>query len=410
MLLRTRTVQGSGAQSVSSVRRRDWGAAVVAVALLAAAGCGPIAEQQPSTLRAGYDTLDGTLAVWPTRGRLADDPKTRAAVTEAVQAWRSPIDDRVHLATSGILFADEINGQRLALVAADVPGEGASWLLQVAGDGKGYRVSQAVEYTDPGYLVYSDVLPVQLADGRRYFTSARVKQLVGPGGKPLAITDGLTARVDVPTCTAVQLTASLHSTESVPGGRDARLLDFGTGITGPRYPLIADTGGSGLAALDGLDTCALAQQEGPFGSIPRRIRHRESPESAPASWPIDDLSVTGLGEVALGGGAAGTLHQLSWHTAEGTMAAMIYRPAGGTPIYSPADRANDLQAFLLPVPGQPVAVLTWQASPKSALSVPADTPRLVDRPGLVVVPAPKRKETFSLSLADQMHYRSLGED
>ena len=42
-------------------------------------------------------------------------------------------------------------------------------------------MTRATEYTDPGYLVYSDVLPVQTAAGRRYLTSARVQRLLGPG-------------------------------------------------------------------------------------------------------------------------------------------------------------------------------------------------------------------------------------
>src|SRR6185312_4402091 len=113
---------------------------------------------------------------------------------------------RAHLPSSGILFSGRVDGAPVALVAADVPGESASWLLQLAGDGGRYAIARATEYTDPGYLVYSDVLPVQTAGGRRYLVSARVQQLLGPQGRALTVADGLSAPVDVPACTAVGVT------------------------------------------------------------------------------------------------------------------------------------------------------------------------------------------------------------
>ena len=77
---------------------------------------------------------------------------------------------------------------------------------------------------------------------------------------------------------------TLRATESLPKGKATdRLLDLGTGITDPRYPLVGDETGSGRRALDGLDTCALAAKTGPFGSILRRSGERNKPESVPAS-------------------------------------------------------------------------------------------------------------------------------
>ena len=62
-------------------------------------------------------------------------------------------------------------------------------------------MTQAIEYTDPGYLVYSDVLPVQLAAGRRYLASARVQRLVGPGRRGRCRSrDGLSAAVAGRSC------------------------------------------------------------------------------------------------------------------------------------------------------------------------------------------------------------------
>lgn len=396
---------------MAPVRRRGMTATALLTLLLTATACGPVAErQQPRELRVGYDSRDGSLAVWPPRGNLAGDAAATAAVTAAVRDWRSPVDDRVHLPTSGILFSGEVDGAPLALVAADVPGESASWLLHLTGDGDRYAVTRATEYTDPGYLVYSDVLPVQTAGGRRYLTSARVHRLLGPNGKALTSTEGLTEPVDVPACQAVAVTATLRSTESLPRGRAAdRLLDLGTGTTDPRYPLVRDESGSGRRALTGLDTCALAGEEGPFGSIPRRIGDRDAPRSVPSSWPMAKVAVRTLGEVALGGGEPAELQQLSWETATGPMTAVVYRPAdGGPPVVSPADQASPLQTYVLPVPGQPLVVLSWRATRDSSLSVPPGTPRLVDRPGLAVVPKPARKETFSLAGSGKTHYRSVG--
>ncbi|MGV9211986.1 hypothetical protein ACTFTM_09000 [Micromonospora sp. RB23] len=390
-------------------RRHGRTLAVLLTALLVSTACGPVADRAPRDLRVGYDSLDGTLAVWPPRGDLSGDAAATTAVTEAVRDWRSPDDDRAHLPSSGILFSGRVDGAPVALVAADVPGESASWLLQLTADGGRYRIARATEYTDPGYLVYSDVLPVQTAGGRRYLVSARVQQLLGPQGRALAVTDGLSAPVDVPACMAVGVTATLRATESLPRGRAAdRLLDLGTGTTDPRYPLVRDESGAGRRALTGLDTCVLAGERGPFGSIPRRIGDRDAPKSVPTSWPMAKLSVRSLGEVALGGGEPAELQQLSWDTDAGTMTAVVYRPADGSaPVVSPADRATPLQTYQLPIPNQPLLVLSWRATRDSSLSVPPGTPLLVERPGLVVVPEPSRTQTYSLANTDKTHYRSV---
>ncbi|WP_091201886.1 hypothetical protein [Micromonospora narathiwatensis] len=394
---------------MARVRRRGT-KAIALLALLAAAGCGPVAGRQPAALRAGHDSLDGPLTVWPARGSLAGDAATTATITAAVRDWRSPVGDRARLPSSGILFAGQVAGGPLALVAADVPGESASWLLQLGRDGDRWRVTQATEYTDPGYLVYSDVLPVQLPDGRRYLTSARVERLLGPDGRALTSADGLTEPVAVPACQAVELTATLRPTRSLPRGRAAdRILDLGTATAAPRYPLVPDETGSGKRALAGLDTCVLAGDTGPFGSVPRRSGDREAPRSVPASWPMAKIAVRSLGAVALHGGEPGDLEQLSWESATGTMTAVVYRPAdGGAPIVSPADRSTTLQAYRLPVPGQALAVLSWRTNRDASFAAPPTTSLLVEKPGLVVLPQPDRMQTFSLAGTEKTWYRSLG--
>ncbi|MFD2764733.1 hypothetical protein [Micromonospora eburnea] len=395
---------------MARVRRRGTAATALLALLLAAAGCGPVAARQPADLRAGYDSLDGPLTVWPARGSLTGDAATRAEITAAVRGWRSPVDDRAHLPSSGILFAGQVAGAPLALVAADVPGESASWLLQLGRHGDRWRVDHASEYTDPGYLVYSDVLPVRLPDGRRYLTSARVQRLLGPDGRALASTDGLTEPVAVPPCQAVELTATLRPTRSLPRGRAAdRFLDLGTATAAPRYPLVRDESGAGKRALAGLDTCVLGGDTGPFGSVPRRNGDGPRPRSVPASWPVEKIAVRSLGQVALGDGEPGDLEQLSWESATGTMTAVVYRPAdGGTPVVSAADRSTTLQAYRLPVPGQTLAVLSWRANRDTSFAAPPAAALLLDRPGLVVVPQPDRPLTFSLAAPEKTWYRSVG--
>lgn len=395
---------------MASARWQGLTATGLSTLLIALTACGPVAERQPRDLRVGYDSMDGSLTVWPPRGSLAEDATATAAVTRAVREWRSPVDDRVHLPSSGILFSGEVDGAPLALVAASVPGEAASWLLQLTRDDDRYTVSHATEYTDPGYLVYSDVLPVQSPQGRRYLTSERVRRLVGPDGKTLSSTDGLTDPVQVPECRAVTVTATLRATESLPRGRSAeRLLDLGTGTTAPRYPLVRDQSGSGRRALTGLDTCQLAGEDGPFGSILRRLGDRDVPQSVPASWPMAKLAVRTLGEITLDGGEPAELEQLTWESAEGSMSAVVYRPADDGPVVlSPADRTHALQVYEVPVPDQPLVVLSWRAAKDTTLSVPPNTTRLVDRPGLVVAPLPERRETFSLAADEKTHYRTAG--
>jgi hypothetical protein len=397
-------------QRVGSIRRRGITAAALALTLLSG-GCAGSAEQPPPTLRVGYDSLDGTLQVWPPRGGLASDPGAAAAVGRAVAAWRTPVRDRVHLPSSGILWLGEVDAAPLALVAANVPGGSASWLLQLTRreGGPAFQVSHATEYTDPGYLVYSDVLPVELPTGRHYLTSARVQRLLGPDNAALPSTDGLTGPVDVPSCAAVPLSPALRVTESLPAGKTAdRLLDLGTGIEDPRYPLVGDESGSGRKALDGLDTCALAAKTGPFGSIPRRSGDRDEPHSVPTSWPIDRIATSSLGAVSLDTPPPVQIDQLSWRTDAGTMTAIVLRPETGPPVPSPADRMNPLQAYVVTVAGRDLAVLVWKSTPDTTLSVPPGTARLVDLPGLVVVPKPAVKQTFILAGPDKPTYRSVG--
>ena len=390
--------------------RRGARIAVLALTVLVG-GCGAIADRPAATLRVGYDSLDGTLQVWPARGGLASDGTVTAAVSTAVERWRTPIDDRVHLPSSGILWLGELDGTPLALVAANVPGGSASWLLQLTrpAAGKPFQVDHATEYTDPGYLVYSDVLPVELPAGRRYLTSARVQRILGPDGRALTVTDGMTAPVEVPSCAAVTLSPSLRATESLPAGKAAdRVLDLGTGMTDPRYPLVGDESGSGRKALTGLDTCALAAENGPFGSIPRRSGNHDESEFVPTSWPIDRISTKELGGVSLGGSDPVQVDQLSWRTDAGTMTAVVLRPQGGPPVPSAADRVSPLQAYPVTVAGKDLAVLVWKSTPDTTLSVPPGTTRLVNEPGLVVVPRPATKQTFSLAGPDKPYYRSVG--
>lgn len=378
------------------------------VLALLATGCAEIVEHRDTTLRAGYDTMDGPLEVWPARGGLIHDPDARAEVTDAVARWRSPIDDRVHLPGSGILWLGEVDGARLALVAAEVPGPAGSWLLQFADRGAGFEVARAAEYTDPGYLVYSDVLPVFRPDGRRYLTSARVERLLGPDGPAVAVEDGLSAPVPVAPCAAAPLTVQLRPTRSLPqGDAGTRLLDLGTGTADPRYPVVDDVAGSGTVALDGLDTCALGERKGPFGSLPQRVHDVEHVDLVPDSWPIDRIRTRPLAEVDLDGAGPGRLDQLTWRTDAGTMTAAIYRPARGPAVFSPADRLTPLQTYELPVPGRPVVVLVWRDSPESSLSLPPGTVRRVDQPGLVVLDHPEERKSYQLATSERTIHRSV---
>lgn len=377
--------------------------AAVSALVLFAVGCGPITEQPPAALRVGFDSLDGSLEVWPARGGLATDGRVRAAVTNAVRRWRTPTGDRAHLPSSGILWLGEVDGGPLALVAATVPGGAASWLLQVSRPGIEFAVTRAAEYTEPGYLVYSDVLPVHLAGGRRYLTSARVARMVGPTGDPLTLTDGLSAAVDVPRCSAVTVTASLHATDSLPDGKAKdRIIDLGTAVKDPWYPLVGDDSGSGGKALKGLDTCSLATKTGPFGSIPER-----GTDGVPMSWPVEKISARPIGEISLGQGPPARLEQLTWQTDAGTMTAMVYRTGTGAVVLSPADRARTLQTYVVPVPGRSLVALVWRPGPDTTLSLPPGTGKLVDRPGLVVVPKSGKNQTFSLISPEKTYYRSV---
>jgi hypothetical protein len=398
-----------GGTQVGSVRRRGLWAGALVLALVTT-GCAGVPRPPRATLPVGFDTVDGTLRVWPPRGGLATDTALADAVSAVVTRWRTPSGDRVHLPSSGILWLGEAGGGRLALVAATVPGDGSSWLLQVAGAGTDLSVTRAVEYPDPGYLVYSDVLPVRLGTDRHYLTSTRVERLTGPDGAPVATTDGLSAAVRVPDCTPVPVRASLRATDSLPRGRAAeRLVDLGTAIQDARYPLLGDESDTAVKALDGLDSCALGGEAGPFGSVARRIAGKLTPGAPPASWPIDRVTSRPLGEVVLTSGPPAKLDQLTWRTDSGVMSALVLRPRTGPAVVTRADRTNTLQVYELVADGRSYVALVWRAAPDTSVSVPPGTPLLVDRPGLVVVPKREPPQTFSLATSDKTNYRSLGD-
>lgn len=382
---------------------------ILALALVpAVSGCEVITEaSSPATLRLGYDTRDGDLEVWPPRGPRFEDTEAAGRVSAAVEAWRSPGGDRVHLASSGILWLGDVDGETLAVVAANVPGGAAAWLLQLSGNDTGFEIDRTAEYADPGYLVYSDVLPLHLPSGRRYLTSTRVERLTGPDGAEIKITDGLSDPVEVPECGATSVTASLRPTASLPEGNPAeRLIDLGTGLPDGRYPLVRDESESGVAALVGLDTCSLAKRTGPFGSIPRRNAAGEVIDDLPLSWPLDRISARSLGEFTLRGSPA-RLDLIEWQTVDGGMSAVAIRPRGGPPVMSPADRGETLSRYIVRLDGQPHVVLVWRPDGEARLSIPAGTTPLVDRPGLVIVPKPAGKQTYTLHTPYQSHEREV---
>ena len=211
------------------------------------------------------------------------------------------------------------------------------------------------------------------------------------------------------------MTATLRATESLPRGRAAdRLLDLGVATADPRYPLVRDETGSGRRALDGLDTCMLAGEQGPVREHPAPDRRPGRTPVGAESWPMEKVAVRAIGEMMLGGGAdPGDLEQLSWETDAGTMTAVVYRPAGdGRPVVSPADRSNPLQTYVLPVPGQPLVVLSLAGQPgrvpvgAARHPLPGGPPRPGGRPDArppgrpSASPPPKRPTTAPPAAAD----------
>ena len=127
---------GGGPGELRAVVRQ--GADHVAGSLMRAAGdpaCGPVADRKPRDpagrlrqprRRAGRLAGPGRAG----RGRRHDG--RRSPPPYATGGRRSTTAR--YLPSSGILFSGRVDGAPLALVAADVPGESASWLLQLTGE------------------------------------------------------------------------------------------------------------------------------------------------------------------------------------------------------------------------------------------------------------------------------------
>ncbi|BCJ67191.1 hypothetical protein [Polymorphospora rubra] len=392
-----------------SVRRGLLGIGLAAAIVGGVAACGGTGEVPPEqALPVGHYTLDGQLQVWPARGGLSGDGAAHRAVADAVDAWRTPAGDRPRLETSGILWLGEIDGRTLAVVAADVPVYGASWLLQLDGTGDGLTVTNAAQYTDPGYLVYSDLLPVRLDDTTRYLTSARVEQVTGPNGRPLRVSDGLTDPVGVQRCTATPVAVRLRATESLPRGTaNDELLDLGSAVEPPRYPVVPDRDGRGATALEDLDTCALAGEDIAFGSIDPNPADGRSYPRVPASWPIESIYQVNLGEVE-SGPLAGRFDRLTWRSQEGTTYAAVFRPENGTPAVSKADTVAAVQAYEIEIQGQTYVVLSWNDEDDDAvLQLPDGVRPVLEQRGLAVVPKADRRQTFRVSVDGRLETRTV---
>lgn len=391
-----------------SVRRGILGIGLAVAVTGGLAACGANPEPASDELPVGHYTLDGQLQVWPARGGLATDRGVRATVTAAVDDWRTPAGDRPRLRTSGILWLGEVDGRTLALVAADVPVYGASWLLQLAGTPDDLSVTGAAQYTDPGYLVYSDLLPVRLGNTTRYLASARVEQVTGPDGQPVPGRDGLTDPVDVPRCQAAPLALRLRSTQTLPSGEPAaRLLDLGAGVEQPRYPVVPDSDGRGATALKDLDTCALAGEQVAFGSIqPSPPTGDDDHVQVPTSWPIESIYQVKLAEFSSGPLGAGRFDRLTWRSQEGTTYAAVFRPANGSPVVSKADRVAAIQAYEMTINGTEYVVLSWDDENDDAvLQLPEGVRAVQQSRGLAVVEKADRKQTYRVSVGGKLETR-----
>ncbi|MEV0729173.1 hypothetical protein [Polymorphospora sp. NPDC050346] len=391
-----------------SLRRGLLGIGLAAV-MVGGAACGGAEEVPPErALPVGHYTLDGGLQVWPARGGLSGDEEAHRAVAQAVDAWRTPAGDRPRLETSGILWLGETDGRTLAVVAADVPVYGASWLLQLDGAGDGLAVTSAAQYTDPGYLVYSDLLPVRLGSTTRYLTSARVEQVTGPNGRPVRVSEGLTDPVDVARCTASPIALRLRATESQPRGTaNDELLDLGTAVEQPRYPVVPDRDGRGATALEDLDTCALAGEDIAFGSIDPSPADGRSYPQVPTSWPIESIYQVNLGEVG-SGPLAGRFDRLTWRSQEGTTYAAVFRPDNGTPAVSKADRVAAVQAYEIDIQGREYVVLSWDDEDDDAvLQLPEGVQPVLEQRGLAVVPKADRSQTYRVSVGGRLETRTV---
>jgi hypothetical protein len=89
------------------------------------------------------------------------------------------------------------------------------------------------------------------------------------------------------------------------------------------------------------------------------------------------------------------------------MTALVYRTETGAPVVSPADRARTLQAYVLPLPSRKLVALVWGAAPDTTLALPPDASKLIDKPGLVLVPRSDKDQKFSLVTPDKTHFRSV---
>jgi hypothetical protein len=384
---------------VGSVRRGVVGVALATVVTVGMSGCGPHALPPVDSLSVGHQTLDGKMQVWPPRGSLASDQRARAAVANAVNAWRTPAGDRPRLKTSGILWLGELDGRVVSLVAADIPVNGASWLLQLDGPVDNIKISSATQYTNPGYLVYSDVLPVRLGAATRYLTSARVDELTGADGQVVALRDGMSDEVNVPRCQSATVTARLKATESLPRGQEAdRLLDLGTAVEQPRYPLVGDDKGTGATALKDMDTCVLAGRTSAFGSVMPTAKEGGKHNKVPSSWPIASISQKSLGEIRSGPFPGARLERLTWQAAGGRMHAVVFRPPEGAPVVSTGDRNQAMQAYRITIQGSELLVLSWDGSEDSPPQLPDGVTPIVEQPGFAIVPKPNGKVTYRVTV------------
>ncbi len=376
--------------------------------LAGTAACTPGNAPSERALTAGHPTLDGSARVWPARGSLAKDSATIADVDRAVRAWHTPQGNKARIYTSAIVWLGDVDGRVLGLVAADVPGANDSWLLHVTGRQGSLSVTKGTKSTDPGALVYSDVLPVRIENGTRYLTSTRVETLT-VGTKTVPVTDGLSAPVTIPACTPTVLTVTRVATQTLPAaGTTVRLLDLGSDVQEPRYPLITDRDGVASKIFSTIPVCQFGSAKGPFTVALTTSRTHGVPNTV-VSWPIGDMSIRHPAEAITFGNTTGTLEIIDWRSATGLMSTAVWRTPQGVTL-SMADRGQPSQAFTVTVGEGQFLAVTWDANSEEEPLLPADATLLLSRPGLKVIPAPAAgtKLTIAGPGAAKPFVRTLG--
>lgn len=336
-------------------------------------------------------------------GVLVHDEGLRRKVSALLDRWRPSVANAaIDLPFSRLLFADRVEGTVLAVAAARVADSDSYWIVESSGPDIA-RLSITANTSYVGALLGQGALvPIRSACcGPRYLAASSINSIKINGGPALDVYGELSDRAPLQRCTPYAV--ELQSTSVNTG-----YLDLGPGVAPITTPVLGQSGTSAnersatAEALRGLDTCRASTD--PQGVITTAVGAASTPAA------LTGVTASSGTSVRLPAAGTGRITQLTWYlTTNGRAASAVWRPeGGGPPVFSPAERSQDIQVLPLDLPSGRVTALSWSEE-DATLSLSQGAQPALQTSGLAVLAeVPKGTTATLVKNGQQQAVRTIG--